>query len=179
MKKLIIGLLFLGVTNLSFSQNTNSEFAEVELEGVVVTAPNYTYLNKVFDKNTPNRVRQLELEVAKYNIKEDSGYDPRLRVDYEVVFTQTNGRINAIYDKDGEIISCSEKFSNVKLPENILSSNIFEDNNGWTLHKDTYSVSYKKGMDVKKVYKVQLRNGKQKKNFKINMESDLTGYSSL
>ena len=178
MKKLIIGLLFLGVTNLSFSQNTNSDFAEVELEGVVVTAPNYTYLNKVFDKNTPNRVRQLELEAAKYNIKDDPGYDSSFK-EYEVVFRQDNGHIKAIYDKDGKIISCSEKFSNVKLPENILSSNIFEDNNGWTLHKNTYSVSYKKGMDVKKVYKVQLRNDKQKKNFTINMEDNLKGYSSL
>ena len=179
MKKLIIGLLFLGVTNLSFSQNTNYGITEVELEGVVVTAPNYTYLNKVFDKNTPNRVRQLELEAAKYNIKDDSAYDPRFSVDYEVVFKQANGRINAKYDNDGELISCSEKFLNVKLPVSIISSNIFEDNNGWTLHKDAYLVSYKKGRDVKKVYKVQLRKGKQKKNFTINMEGDLKGYSSL
>ena len=178
MKKLIIGLFVLGLTTLSFSQNLNNGITETELKGVVITAPNYTYLNKVFDKNTPNRVRQLELEAAKYNINDDPGYDSSFK-EYEVVFRQDNNRIKAIYDKDGEIINCSEKFSNVKLPENILSSNIFEDNNGWTLHKDTYLVSYKKGMDVKKVYKVQLRKGKQKKNFTINMEGDLKGYSSL
>ena len=177
MKKLIIGLLFLGVTNLSFSQNTNNGITEVELEGVVITAPNYTYLNKVFDNDTPLRVRQLEVEAAKYSVKNADVYDSSFK-EYEVEFKQTNGRILAIYDKDGEIISCSEKFSNVKLPEEVRS-NIFKDFNGWKLHKDSYSVSYIKGLDVKKIYKVQLRKGKQKKNFTINMEGNLKGYSSL
>ena len=65
MKKLIIGLLFLGITNLSFSQIENNEISEVELESVVVTAPNYNYLSKVFNKDTPNLVKQMELELAK------------------------------------------------------------------------------------------------------------------
>ena len=169
MKKLIIGLLFLGLTNLSFSQNSNSGIAEVELEGVVVTAPNYAYLNKVIDKDTPEKVLQLELKAAKFNVKDAPEYHKSYS-EYKVVFQQSDGHIIAIYNKSGDIISSSEKFTNIKLPAKLLSS-IVNDNPGWKLHSDTYLVSYRHGNNAKKTFKIQLRKGDLKRNLKFKMDN--------
>ena len=172
MKKLIIGLMALGLTGLCFSQNSTSGIAEVQLKGVVVSATNNSYLIDVLDGNTSPRVRQLQLEAAKYNIKDTKGYDPNFE-SIQVVFKQSTGKkqsrdiIKATYDKNGKITNASEKFNNIILPPTVRSS-IYKDHNGWDLKKNSYQVSYRPGKEVKKVYKVQLKNGKLKKNLKLD-----------
>ena len=168
MKKLIIGLMALGLTNLSFSQVNNDGIKEVELEGVVVTAPNYNYLNEVLDKNASEKIKDMQMEVATFNIKNLENYDPEVE-EYQVIFNRTNGKVIAIYDNDGDIESSFERYKNVIVPRNVLSK-IFMDHYGWELIKDTYQVSYKKDKEVKKVYKVQLLKGDLKKNLKLDHE---------
>ncbi len=171
MKKLIIGLLALGLTNLSFSQILNEGVTEVQLEGVTVSPRNSNYLNKVQDLNTPIKVKRLENKAAQYDIKDAGIFDHKFEA-YEVIFKQSSGKIIAIYDKEGNVISSSEKFKNLRLPKAVRMG-IFEDHDGWELHSDSYLVSYYSGKNVKKLYKVQLRKGKQKKNLRVDVEGNI------
>ena len=171
MKNLFIGLMAIGLTSLCFSQSSMNGIEEVQLEGVVVSAPNYSYLMNVLEVNTSPRVKQLELEAAKYDIRDAKNYHPSFET-IQVVFTQTNGKIIAVYDNDGQIVKSYEKFKNVILPREVLS-NIFMDHEGWQLNKDTYQVTYNRGEDVKKIYKVQLSKGDLKKNLTIDSDGNL------
>ncbi len=168
MKKLIIGLMALGLTNLCFSQVDSNGIAEVELEGVVITAPNYDYLNEVLDKDASEKVKDLQMEVATFNIKNLENYNPEVE-EYQVIFNRSNGKVIAVYDKNGDIESSFERYRNVIVPRRVLTK-IYMDHYGWELIKDTYQVSYKKDKDVKKVYKVHLLKGDLKKSLKLDHE---------
>ncbi len=171
MKKLIIGLLVVGLTNLSLSQTALPKFADIDFSEVIISPLNISYLNEVLDETTPESVTFLENKVSRFNIKNSSVYDNDHDI-YKITFTQSNGKIIAFYDSAGKIISCSEKFKNVKLPAKIREE-IFNDNPGLVLHSVTYLVSYKYGDDARKVYKIQLRKGKEKKNIKIDNQGDI------
>ena len=168
MKTLIIGLLFLSFTNLGYTQDSYNEIAALELEEIIISPPNFIYLNQVQDKYTPKLVKKLEYIASKYDIKESEIYDPN-EEKFAIVFKQKNGRIIAIFDNSGKIVTCYEKYHNVKLPPKIRK-NIFIDNPGWLIHSDTYLVSYRYGSEVKKTYKIQLRKGNLKKNLKLDSE---------
>lgn len=168
MKKLIIGLIALGLTSLGFSQNNTNGISEVQLKSVVITVPNIGYLNDVSDGSISSSVGNLQLEAANFNIKDLKEYNSDLEF-MQVAFYQKNGKIIANYDKSGNIIRSTERFKNVVLPPAVRSS-IYKDHMGWDLKKDTYQVSYRPGKEVKKVYKVQLKKGNLKKNLKLDSD---------
>lgn len=170
MKKLIIGLFVLGLTTLSFSQDLNNGIEETELKGVVVIAPNYNYLMSAVDENTSPSVKKLQLEAASFDVRNLENYDPIID-SYEVTFKQSNGKILATYDENGKLKNSFEKYKNVILPRAVLST-VFNDNivDGWKITKDTYRVRYTQNNDVKRIYKVELRKGKLKKNLKIETD---------
>ena len=66
MKTLVTGLIFLGFTSLCYSQsNGDTKVKEEALATVTVTPLNTSYLNKVQDDNTPDRVKILEDKASK------------------------------------------------------------------------------------------------------------------
>lgn len=164
----------IGLTSLCFSQNNSNGIAEVQLKGVVVSAINNSYLIDVLDVSTSPRVRQLQLEAAKFNIKDAKGYDSNIE-SIQVVFKQSTEKnqprdiIKATYDKNGTITSAAEKFNNIILPPAVRSG-IFKHHNGWEMKKNSYQVSYRPGKEVKKIYNVQLKKGKLKKNLKLDSD---------
>ncbi len=171
MKKLIIGLLVIGFTNLSLSQTATPKLADIDFSEVIISPLNISYLNEVLDETTPQSVTFLENKASRFNIKTSNVYDNNHDI-YEITFTQSNGKIIAYYDNSGKIIRCSEKFKNVKIPLQVRAT-IFKDNPGWVLHSDTYLVSYKYGDEARRIYKIQLRKGKQKKNIKIDNQGNI------
>lgn len=175
MKNVVIGLVALGICSLGFSQETeietNGDVDQVELKGVTVKPLNLTYLQKVQDEHTPERVKKLENEAARYDVRDSPVFNGDFEA-YEVVFQQSNGGIVATYDQAGTITSSLERFTDLTLPYHIRNA-IYRDYPGWTIHKDAYLVSYYKDMEtVDKIYKVQVRNGKSKKNVKYDSEGN-------
>lgn len=169
MKTLITGLLFVGLTSLGFAQNGGIE--QVELNEVNVTPLNLTYLNNVQDTDTPTKVKELENVASRYDITESAVFNKKFEA-YEVIFKESNGKIIATYDQNGKITSSLERFSNVVLPPKVRSA-IYQSFPGWNLHKDTYLVSYFGDQDVTKVYKIQLRKDKQRKNLKVDVDGNI------
>ncbi|MEW7290377.1 nicotinate-nucleotide adenylyltransferase [Aquimarina sp. 2304DJ70-9] len=152
MKKIILGLLVLGLTMPSFAQDVE------QLAEVWIIATNYKYLSETDAEDEALPVELLQRKVATFDLKSSDIYNDEYD-HYEVAFHIPEGKILAAYDKDGKVLRTVERFKDVKLPTNVVKS-IAKRFPGWTVTKDLYVVNYhdKKGA-TKKMYKLRLENG--------------------
>ncbi|MBE9489430.1 MAG: hypothetical protein IMY67_03970, partial [Bacteroidetes bacterium] len=149
----------------------------VELETISITNINKSYLDKVQDPTMSVQVKSLENRVSKCDITKSPKYDGRDKP-FQAVFKSSKGSIVAMFDKEGKIITTSEKFKNIKLPDPVKIA-VFKNHPNWVLLSDTYSVSYHRDKNVRKVYKVQIGNGDLKKKLKIDFSGDIISLSSI
>ncbi|WP_299218503.1 nicotinate-nucleotide adenylyltransferase [uncultured Aquimarina sp.] len=154
MKKIVVSLLFLGLTIPSFSQKTE------ELPEVVIIATNYKYLRALDSGDEPLSVDLLQKEVASYDLKNSDVYEDEYEL-YHVSFYIPDGKILAAYDKNGKVLRTIEKFKNVKLPRNVIEA-VTKRFPGWVIAKDVYLVNYHSEKGVTKKYKLRLQNGKKR-----------------
>ncbi len=171
MKNLVIGLFVLGLTSLGFSQNTNSEVEEVQLEGVVVSDVNLNYLEKVQDNTTSDHVIFLENEASIFDIKGLAEFDSR-KESFKVIFKGSKGYIIADYDSNGKIIKTLERYKDIKLPKNMIKSVLSQYPKSNFL-KVAYTVDYQDQKNVKKIYKIQIMSDGTKRNLKISSDGNL------
>ena len=166
MKKFLLGLLVLGLTSPFYAQVLDDQM----LPEVEVRAMNYKYLNSIDNAEAPVPVRLLEQKVANHHLKNSDIYQDEYDT-YHVSFFIPEGRIVAVYDKDGKIVRTIEKFVNIKPPKDVTKS-VAKRFPGWQIYKDTYVVSYheKKGL-TKKQYKLILENGTER----IKVKTDEKG----
>lgn len=153
MKKLVLGLLALGLTTQFYAQVIEDGM----LPEVEVRAVNYKYLNSVDNTEAAVPVQLLEQKVAQFDIKSSDFYEDGSDF-YRVYFYIPDGRIVAAYDRDGKILYTIEKFENVALPHSVTDA-IGEKFPGWKISKDVYRVSYTQDEGAIKRYKVVLDNG--------------------
>ena len=163
MKKLLLGLLCIGLTSPVLAQIIKTE----ELSEVIVYATNYKYLNSLASEEPAAiPVQMLERKVAAFNLEESEYYQDDYDY-YQIRFYIPDGKILAAYDKDGKILRTIEKFENVKLPESV-SNAILDRFPGWTVNEDVYLVRYHKDKGVTKTYKVTLVNGEKTLRIKLD-----------
>ena len=172
MKKIILGLFVIALTT-QFGL-TPQVIAQVVDEGMLpeieVHAMNYKYLNSIDNADAPVPVRLLEQKVANHDLKNSDIYQDEYDT-YHVSFFIPEGRIVAVYDKDGNIVRTIEKFVNIK-PPNAVRTSVAKKYPGWQIYKDTYLVSYhaNKGL-TKKQYKLILENSGER----IRVKTDEKG----
>lgn len=172
MKKIILGLFVIALTT-SFGLTTQA-IAQVVDDGMLpeieVHAMNYKYLNSIDNAAAPVPVKLLEQKVANHDLKSTDIYQDVYDT-YEVHFYIPEGRIVAVYDKDGKIVRTIEKFVNIAPPTAVKKS-VAKKYPGWKIYKDTYLVSYneKKGL-AKKQYKLILENSGER----IRVKTDENG----
>jgi|TARA_R110000796_G_scaffold30896_3_gene82354 hypothetical protein len=163
MKKILFGLLAIGLTTQSFSQIIPT----VELSEVTVYATNYKYLN---DINTGELasvpVKLLQEKVATYDIKSSEYYQDDYDL-YNITFFIPEGKILAAYDGDGKLLRTAEKFKDINLPTSVRES-IADRFPGWVITKDIYLVSFSDVHGAKKTYKVKLENGDKMLRVKLD-----------
>lgn len=166
MKKLLFGLIILGLTTQVFAQKTET------LPEVVVRATNYKYLNSVNPEDVADvNVKMLEEKVASFDLENAEFYDDDYDL-YRVRFYIPEGKILAAFDEDGNIIRTAERFKNVVLPSKIKKA-IGKRFPGWGVAKDLYSVRYYQSTGVtKKMYKVTLKNGDKKLKVKVDEDGN-------
>ena len=156
----MLGLLVFGLaTQFMFSQT--EELPEVRLD------INYKYLDAIESDDVALSVKELEEEVAFFNVKESDMYEAYLD-NYTVSFFIPKGRIVAIYNKDGKIEQTIERFKNIRLPISVMSR-ILEQYPNWDIVEDTYKVDYydRRGV-TQKQYKVKLKNKDKIKTVKLD-----------
>lgn len=86
---------------------------------------------------------------------------------YLVTFKSSNGYLQADFNNKGSLLKTYQNFKNVILPLN-LRQDMHKTYKGWTLIKTKYSAKTKGDLLVKALYRVQLENGNQKQNLKID-----------
>lgn len=171
MKNVVIGLFVLGLTSLGFSQNTNREIEEVQLEGVEISNVNHDYLEKVQDIVLAVNVRSMENEASVFDVKGLDEFDGR-KESFKVKFKGIKGYILADYDRNGIIIKTSERYKDIALPSNLFKAVLKQYPNS-SLLKVAYSVDYDAQKTVEKTYNIQIMNDGKKKNLKISPGSNL------
>ncbi len=171
MKKLVIGTLFLGLASLGFSQSSDADFGQVKLSDVTVSPINLDYIDKVREGAISEKVFTMEREASRYNIKKSRFFNNHQK-SFEIKFSKKNGRITAIYDRNGKIRSTWERYKDLSLPPAVRNS-VYKAYTGWTMVGNAYMVSYHSNFGVKKVYKVRMAKGDVKKNVKIDTEGNL------
>ena len=162
MKKLLLGLLALGLTTQFYAQVIEDGM----LPEVEVRATNYKYLNAVDNSEAAVPVQLLEKKVAQFDIKSSEFYEDGSDF-YRVYFYIPEGRIVAAYDRDGRILYTIERFENVALPNSVTDA-IGEKFPGWKISKDVYRVSYTQKKGSVRRYKVVLDNGVEKVRVKVD-----------
>ncbi|WP_297763034.1 nicotinate-nucleotide adenylyltransferase [uncultured Muriicola sp.] len=162
MKKVILGLLALGLTIPVFTQDVKVE----ELSEVVIRPMNFKYLNATNSKTAAIPVKMLERAVASYDVTEADFYQDDFEF-YTVSFFIPDGKIVAEYDNDGKIIRTIEKFKNITLPNDVKTA-VLKRFPNWTVTKDVYRVTYTEDNGATKVYKLMLKNGDKKMRVKVD-----------
>ena len=158
MKKLILGLLVIGLTSQVFSQ-------VITLPEIEITAVNYKYLNAVDSQDLDLDVKMLEEKVALFDLKSADFYLDEYDT-YQVRFYIPNGSILAAYDGNGKIIRTIERFKDVKLPVDVRDA-VFARFPGWALKRDVYRVTYNQEKS-RREYKVVLKKGDKILRVKID-----------
>lgn len=159
MKNLLLSLFFLGFTFQAFAQIT--ELPEIELVAV-----NYKYLDAAGNEDDALPVRQLQQQVAEYDIRTADFYADEYDF-YTVNFFIPEGKILASYDRDGNLLRTAEKFKDIALPQAVRDA-IGKRFPNWDMTKDVYLVNYHDGKKVKKEYKVLLENGDKRMRIKTD-----------
>ena len=169
MKKWMFGLLFLGLASLTFAQDRpKDDDRTVVLEGVEMTAPNYNYLAEVREPGISPIIGKLELKVANFDLKESSMYN-KIDKAYEVFFENKKGKIVAVYDENGKIISAFERFGDVMVP-NAVRETVFQAYPDWKMNGNKYVVTYYHDKGAKKTYHFQLEKNNKRKNLKLRWD---------
>ncbi|AUP77506.1 nicotinate-nucleotide adenylyltransferase [Flavivirga eckloniae] len=150
MKKLLLGIFIFGLTLQGNSQT-------IELANTVIST-NYEYLDAIDLDNAPNLVKKLETAILNFD-KNDLAklYDKEFEI-YEVTFFVPEGKIVAIFDKEGKIIRTTEKYNNVKLPQEVLQA-ISKRYPNWGIVQDNYLIKYHRTQDsIEQIYRVKIKN---------------------
>ena len=147
MKNLVIGLILMGLATVGFAQEKTVVLDEVEVVGV-----NYKYLDALGNVDVALPVKLLEQKVASFDVKSLDVYVDDDR-SYSVLYRIPIGKILALYDDEGEIISTAERFKDIRLPL-VVSNAIVETYPGWIITWDIYFVHYRKNKKINKVYKL-------------------------
>lgn len=88
---------------------------------------------------------------------------------YHVTFRSRKGELNAKYDNNGTLLSTSLRLENVLVPHE-LKHQLYRDYKGWEMVKNLHIAKGKRGVAEVDYYKITMKNGNKKKNFKVNTE---------
>lgn len=159
MKKLMFGLFLLGLTTQIFAQDP------IKLPEVFIVH-NYKYLSSINSQDQAIPVTELQLKVSDFNVKDLDIYADEYDL-YDVYFIIPEGKILASYDKDSNLLRTAERYKDIKLPLTI-SKAISKRFPNWYISKNIYLVNYYESENIRKVYKITLKNGDQRIRVKVD-----------
>lgn len=172
MKTILLGLIFLGFTNLMHSQNELA-YVKVNIEAPVKIFDNAminsNYFNSFDKKISSKRVRKFQKVVAKYDIKSSDVYTSDEEYSYTVVFEEGENQIEAEYNQAGEIVKCSEFFKNIRLPYQI-SADIAKQYPGYEFKEVMCKIAYDNEKNQQVLYTVEIQNDTNRRTIKINAD---------
>lgn len=149
MKKIVIGLITMGMVSFGFAQNSNPKFDLSTYSGLGISSSNYNYLNEVQDGLTPNQVKYLEGIASNWDVTTSRQFDGRKGEPFNVTFKLKDGNLYACYDSRGRIVSAIERFSNFAMPKSV-GNEILRQYPNWRIVTNRYSILYYRNKPTKK-----------------------------
>lgn len=163
MKRVFLVLMLAGLTSPLMAQDP------IELSEVLIRGTNYQYLDAVDHSVAPMTVKFLEKEAARYRAEGGDLYED-IYDTYTVSFFIPEGKVVAMYDRDGRIVKTIERYKNVQLPSDIRAI-IRINYPDWKIVKDMYHVNYNEGTETIKYYVLKL----EKENDVLRVKIDDNG----
>lgn len=165
MKKCILGLCILGLTNLICAQNelamSTTDLSDINIKTFKSSKiNNEQYIKSSLKgfKNLAAGIKKLQKIAADYDIKSESIYSNKKTITYDVVFQSNKNYIKAIYDHNGTILSSEEYYEDVRLPSELISQ-LAKENPGWAFDKSNCKILFSKHSEAMFIYNVKLKKG--------------------
>ena len=153
----------------------NTEDLQLSLEEVSIEnnllvhkKNNAGYLEKVIFKQPSSEVKKLENDIANFKLKEHPIFDDSEKAIYHIVFNKENAKAVVIYNNNGEVLSSTETFKNIRIPQEIRIK-ILTENPNYTLKSSQLTILYKQGKPIKRKYNVKIFNGTRTKTLKFKV----------
>jgi len=166
MKKFLLGLCILGLTNLISAQNdlamATANDNDITIKTSKIKNELYVMSNSNETKQLAVRIKKLQKIAAAYDISKESIYSNNKSVTYDVVFEANGNYIKAVYDHNGEIIKSEEYYEDVRIPYD-LTSQLAKDYPGWSFNKSNCKIFYSKEEASKFTYTIVLKKGNKSK----------------
>lgn len=169
MKKCILGLFILGLTNLICAQNdlamvtTNAnEVNNKSLKTLAVHNSQYLNSSNLNVQNLAFCIKKLQKIAADYDIKNDAVYSKNKTITYDVVFENNANYIKAVYDYNGIILSSEEYYEDVRVPY-ALTNELAKEYPGWSFDKSNCTILYSKDGIARSTYNIELKKGNKTK----------------
>ena len=155
-------IAFLNANEVHFTfKNVKAKTAEANTKTI-----NVDYLEKNRFKQSSLEVRNLQNEIATFNLKESSVYDDTEEATYQIVFNKQYSKAIVTYNNNGEILASEEIFKNIKIPLS-LRVKISKENPGWSFKRNLLTIIYNNDARIKKAYRVTITDGKRDKSLKF------------
>ena len=159
MKKLVIGLFFIGLSTQVYAQDPI-------LQPAVYIVHNYKYLSSTGSEDLAIPVEQLQVKVSDFNVRELDIYSDEYDL-YDVYFFIPEGKILASYDKDGNLLRTAERYKDIDLPA-LVKKAVYKRFPKWDISKHVYLVNYHESRDIRKLYKLTLENDDKRIKVKVD-----------
>ena len=97
---------------------------------------------------------------------------------YLVVFKNSNGSLEADFDKEGELRGTHQQFRDILVPDEIRKE-LYRSHKGWTMVKNRYTASGRGDLVDKEFYRIKLQNGNEVRSVKLDPKTvGITGVAS-
>lgn len=175
MKKIsFLILALLGINIASYGQNetkgpsNSNPPSATELPGLVIKSAGKDFSLYLPDKNPDEGIRALESKFIGYNLGKDyEGFDK-----YLVIMESDRGKLTATYNENGKLINVVEKYTNVRLPNEVIYS-IYKAYPGWQIMKDKFEYSQEDGNVTKKEYDLKIKKEKETKHVIVSSKGTI------
>lgn len=86
---------------------------------------------------------------------------------YQLVFNSSKGFLRVDFDREGELMSTSQRFKDIVLPLDVRRD-LYNNNKGWSMTKNTYVARGTGDLVDKELYRIKMEKGKDRKTVKID-----------
>ncbi|MBZ9632276.1 hypothetical protein LB465_15950 [Salegentibacter sp. LM13S] len=180
MRKLILSLLCIAFVRMAYSQGV-IKLDELKMEYNPKSLEIDESSNSLTFKVSEDYIGQFHSNPMRYAKENFSIMDfieanrDKEYSTYVVSFITNKGNLKVNYNNKGEIISSSQKFTDINLPYNSLIS-VLKANEGYSIVGTKHLAFSRSGGEInKEFYKVKLENGNKSKTVKMNINRDASG----
>lgn len=169
MRTIITFALCLSLFTVAYSQDKKTEALKVEeLPEVVVSQIKKDFAKYIPDNNPDLFIKNTQNEFLSYKLDEEcKNFDQ-----YLVTLETKKGSLVATYNEKGTLMSVSEKYENVELPREVITS-VYLSYPEWIITKSKFEYSQQNGQILKKAYLLKLKKDNKTQKLLVSSKGEI------